>query len=123
MIKAFFGPIVNRIFAGVVFALLAALGIALWSNAAKDRENDRLRNTLAVSEAQHSVTAASLDALTRRMQQLVDEGKLRQSLLEDAMKDAEAEAEDLQDEADALRKEGVVDQCVTPAGVLRSKGL
>jgi len=123
MISDFFAPLVNKIFAGVVIALLAALGIALWSNAAKDRENDRLRNTLAVSEAQHSVTAASLDALTRRMQQLVDEGKLRQSLLEDAMKDAEAEAEDLQDEADALRKEGVVDQCVTPAGVLKSRGL
>lgn len=123
MLSDFFAPLINKIFAGVVLALLVALGIALWSNARKDDKIEALRNTIAVSEAQHSVTAASLDALTRRMQQLVDEGKLRQSLLEDAMKDAEAEAEDLQDEADALRKEGVVDQCVTPAGVLRSKGL
>lgn len=123
MIETFFASTVNKAFAIVISILLIALGIALWSNAAKDRENDRLRNTLAVSEAQHSVTAASLGALTRQMEDLVAAGQLRESLLEEAMERAESEASELQDEADALRAEGVVDQCVTPSGVLKSRGL
>ena len=123
MISDFFAPLINKIFAGVVLTLLVALGIALWSNARKDDKIEDLRNTLAVSEAQHSVTAASLGALTRRMEELVEAGQLRESLLEEAMEQAESEASELQDEADALRKEGVGDQCVTPTGVLRSRGL
>jgi len=123
MISDFFAPLINKIFAGVVLTLLVALGIALWSNARKDATIETLRNTVAVSEAQHSVTAASLDALTRRMKELVEQGQLRESLLAEAMKEAEEETSELQDEADALRKEGVTDQCVTPAGVLRSRGL
>lgn len=123
MLGDFFASTANKLFAIVTGILLIALGIALWSNAAKDRENDRLRNTLAVSEAQHSVTAASLGALTRQMEDLVAAGQLRESLLEEAMEQAESEASELQEEADALRKEGVGDQCVTPTGVLRSRGL
>lgn len=123
MIGTFFASTVNKVFAIVIGILLIALGIALWSNAAKDRENDRLRNTLAVSEAQHSVTAASLGALTRQMEDLVAAGQLRESLLEEAMERAESEASELQGEADALRAEGVIDQCVTPSGVLKSRGL
>lgn len=123
MIGTFFASTVNKLFAIVIGILLIALGIALWSNAAKDRENDRLRNTLAVSEAQHSVTAASLGALTRQMEDLVAAGQLRESLLEEAMERAESEASELQGEADALRAEGVTDQCRSPAGVLKSRGL
>ncbi|MBY8333103.1 hypothetical protein [Qipengyuania pacifica] len=123
MIGTFFASTVNKVFAIVIGILLIALGIALWSNAAKDRENDRLRNTLAVSEAQHSVTAASLGALTRQMEDLVTAGQLRESLLEEAMERAESEASELQGEADALRAEGVIDQCRSPAGVLKSRGL
>lgn len=123
MIGTFFASTVNKVFAIVIGILLIALGITLWSNAAKDRENDRLRNTLAVSEAQHSVTAASLGALTRQMEDLVAAGQLRESLLEEAMERAESEASELQGEADALRKEGVIDQCRSPAGVLKSRGL
>lgn len=123
MIGTFFASTINKVFAGVVLALLVALGIAMWSSARKDATIETLRNTVAVSEAQHSVTAASLDTLTRRMKELVEQGQLRESLLAEAMKQAEKEAGSLQDEADALRKEGVTDQCVTPAGVLRSKGL
>lgn len=123
MIGTFFASTVNKVFAIVIGILLIALGIALWSNAAKDRENDRLRNTLAVSEAQHSVTAASLGALTRQMEDLVAAGQLRESLLEEAMERAESEASELQGEADALRAEGVTDQCRSPAGVLKSRGL
>lgn len=123
MIGTFFASTVNKVFAIVIGILLIALGIALWSNAAKDRENDRLRNTLAVSEAQHSVTAASLGALTRQMEDLVAAGQLRESLLEEAMERAESEASELQGEADALRAEDVTDQCRSPAGVLKSRGL
>ena len=123
MIGTFFASTVNKVFAIVIGILLIALGIALWSNAAKDRENDRLRNTLAVSEAQYSVTAASLGALTRQMEDLVAAGQLRESLLEEAMERAESEASELQGEADALRAEGVIDQCRSPAGVLKSRGL
>ena len=123
MIGTFFASTVNKVFAIVTAILLVALGIALWSNAAKDRENDRLRNTLAVSEAQHGVTAASLGALTRQMEELVAAGQLRESLLAEAIERAEAEASELQGEADALRAEGVIDQCRSPAGVLKSRGL
>lgn len=123
MLGDFFASKVNKVFAIVIGILLIALGVALWSNAAKDRENDRLRNTLAVSEAQHSVTAASLGALTRQMEDLVAAGQLRESLLEKAMERAESEASELQGEADALRAEGVTDQCRSPAGVLKSRGL
>ena len=123
MIGTFFASTVNKVFAIVIGILLIALSIALWSNAAKDRENDSLRNTLAVSEAQHSVTAASLGALTRQMEDLVAAGQLRESLLEEAMERAESEASELQGEADALRAEGVTDQCRSPAGVLKSRGL
>jgi predicted negative regulator of RcsB-dependent stress response len=123
MITTFFASTINKVFAGVVLALLVALGIAMWSNARKDATIETLRNAVAVSEAQHSVTAASLDSLTRRMKELVEQGQLRESLLAEAMKEAEEETSELQDEADALRKEGVTDQCVTPAGVLRSRGL
>ena len=123
MISTFFASTINKVFAGIVLALLVALGIAMWSSARKDATIETLRNTVAVSEAQHSVTAASLDALTRRMKELVEQGQLRESLLAEAMKEAEEETSELQNEADALRKEGVTDQCVTPAGVLRSRGL
>lgn len=123
MLGDFFAPLVNKIFAGVILVLLLIIGILWWSNAAKDRENDRLRNTVAVSEAQHSVTAASLGALTRQMEELVAAGQLRESLLEEAMERAESEASELQGEADALRAEGVIDQCRSPAGVLKSRGL
>lgn len=123
MLGDFFAPLMNKIFAGVILVLLLIIGILWWSNAAKDRENDRLRNTLAVSEAQHSVTAASLGALTRQMEDLVAAGQLRESLLEEAMERAESEASELQGEADALRAEGVTDQCRSPAGVLKSRGL
>lgn len=123
MLGDFFAPLVNKIFAGVILVLLLIIGILWWSNAAKDRENDRLRNTLAVSEAQHSVTATSLGALTRQMEDLVAAGQLRESLLEEAMERAESEASELQGEADALRAEGVTDQCRSPAGVLKSRGL
>lgn len=123
MLGDFFASTVNKVFAIVIGILLIALGIALWSNAAKDRENERLRNTVAVSEAQHSVTAASLGALTRQMEDLVAAGQLRESLLEEAMERAESEASELQGEADALRAEGVTDQCRSPTGVLKSRGL
>lgn len=123
MITTFFASTINKVFAGVVLALLVALGIAMWSNSRKDATIETLRNAVAVSEAQHSVTAASLDSLTRRMKELVEQGQLRESLLEEAMEQAESEAGELQDEADALRAEGVIDQCVTPAGVLKSRGI
>lgn len=123
MIRQFFAPLAMKVAGGIIAVLALACAILWWSNSRKDSQIEDLQQTLAVSEAQHDVTVASLDALTRRMQELVRDGELRRGLLQAAISDAKAEAADLQDEADALRSEAIEDQCVTPAGVLKSRGL
>ena len=124
MLKNLFAPLAMKVAAGIILALIVALGIALWRADAISDERERLRNSLAASEAQHAVTVASLDALSAEMEKMVRDGELRRERLSEALEHAKTEGELLRDQADAIRAAaGDATDCVTPGVVLDARGL
>jgi cell division protein FtsB len=125
MLGNLFAPLAMKVAGGIAAVLLVLLGIQTWrlSDAKSDLEDKR--NQLAASEAQHSVTRASLSTLESELAKMVRDGELRAKRLQEARSEAKEASGALRDRAAALRAQAgsVDDPCVTPDAVKGAKGL
>lgn len=107
----------------IAIGLAIALGIAMWRADAISADRDDLRDKLAVSEAQHAVTRASLATLERELAEMVRDGELRAERLAEAMDEQDERTAALKEQAERIAAEGSTDPCVTPEAVRGARGL
>jgi hypothetical protein len=110
-----------KIAAGAALGALILAGVVWALYRAETRSHDRTRDALAVEQARHAVTIASLDALASEMEKMVQDGELRRERLSSALAEARNAADDLREQANEVRQTPVRD-CVTP-NVIRRSGL
>ena len=123
MIGAFFTSLTHKIGAGIIIALVLALGISMVRANAISNDREKLRNNLSAANANHAVTRASLDALDQQLAEMVHAGELRAGRLAEAMLAAEEQTSDLRAEAALIEAQGVDETCRTPRAILNSEGL
>jgi len=109
-----------KVAAAIIAALVLALGIC-WIGWTSDANRaDRNAEKLALSEANHAVTAASYESLSKQMEAMVSAGEMRAERLNDAMAQAQDDADGALDEAERLRAEGVRVECTTSDSIMGS---
>lgn len=122
MLAKLFAPLSMKVAAGIILALLIALATATIRANRAEAGQDRLRDRLATSEAQHAMTLASLDALVAEMEKLASDGELREATVRAALIEARREGDSARAEADAMLRE-IRDDCRPSDAILRSRNL
>ena len=127
MLANLFAPLAMKISAGIIAALLLALGLLWWQNG---RLGDKLGAAvqLAANEAAaHAVTKASLANLELREAVYIREGEARQKAAREALQAQEARTAALDAQIARLRSEGPtavnVERCETSGAVMGAEGL
>jgi predicted Holliday junction resolvase-like endonuclease len=123
MITKLFAPLAMRVAGGIIALLLIALSLVIWRADAISEDREHQRNLVAQEKAFHEVTKQSLAALEDELASMVRDGQLRADRLAKAQKVQEERTEELREEAERIRTEGVEDACVTPEIVRRSRNL
>lgn len=117
MLSNFFAPLAAKIMGGVSLVLLLLLPLAYMKG--RDDMHGKMQKELALCEVKHSVTRQSLDALSKDLQAMVEEGEARQTRVEELAVKAKRESDALRRDADRVRA-AVVEACETPEAVIRS---
>lgn len=104
MINQFFAPLLNKIFVGVIAALLLALAFTAWRADSLSEQRDEAEAATITEKALHGVTRASLASLEGRLAVMVRDGELRAERLSEALEDVAEETAPLRSQAEALER-------------------
>ena len=102
MFTNLFAPLAMRISAAIIAALVLALGITIWRADTISADREALRNDLAVSNARHAVTTASLNTLQAELAEMVAAGELRAERVSIARARVHGDTKPLRDQAAAV---------------------
>lgn len=118
MLGRLFAPLGMKVFGGLSLALLVAVAVLGWKLADRNRQIEKLTDTLAVCEAQRDQCRAETQAYVR-------DGERRAEAAVQALREHEAVSRTLRDQIArirAARPSGGPD-CRTPAEVMEAAGL
>ncbi len=100
-------PFKGKLILGSFGALAIFAAIQTYQVHRKSKQLDDAEKTLVVERVNHQITKQSLNTLTNEMTKLVEEGKIRQQRLDDAMVEISEETLPLQIKADEIKKNGL----------------
>ena len=130
MIANLFAPIAMKISAGIIAAMLLALGLLWWQNGRLEAQRDKAVQAAANCTAAHAVTKASLDNLALREAGYIADGERRAKAAREALQAQEARSAALGDQIARLRAVRAslgtvapVPGCETPAAITGAAGL
>lgn len=122
MIRSLFAPLAMKIAGGLALTLAVMLGVQSWRLSSAHNENEALRASYAMSEAQHSITRQSLGELEARLADMIEAGKVTESNLEAAVAEQAERSADLREQAADIAAAVPVD-CETNGAVMSAEGL
>lgn len=120
MIARFLSPLSHKLMLAAIVGLALALSGTMWRADSLAAERDRLRDRLAVSEANHAVTVASLDTLAVEMEAIVAAGQRTAARKDEALAEIRQALDATREEAARLRAETAPADNRTAESVLRS---
>lgn len=117
MIGQFFTSLTNKIFTGLIVALLIFGGVQSWRLGNAKGALDDTRTALALETARHSITRQSVDTLEAKLSDMIKAGELTQANVERSIADAKKETDKIRNDAKAVGSL-VGENCVTPAEIM-----
>ena len=123
MLANLFAPLAMKIGGGIIAALVLALGLTMWRADSISGQRDAMQQALANERAGHAVTIASLDALQAELQEMVDDGTLREERLQEAQEAQEVVTQSLEAQAAQIAASAPNVTCETVDAVLNAEGL
>ena len=96
MLTGFFSSTLNKVFSGVIAALLIALGVVMWRADAISADREKLRNALATEQARHAVTRQSVGTLEAVIADLNEQAEQRAEAFAEAQELAKEREKELE---------------------------
>lgn len=88
MIGKFFAPLAMKIGAGIILALLLALGVTMWRADSLSEQRDAALVALGAERAGHTATRASVAVLEAEMARVMQAARQRETALHEAERQA-----------------------------------
>lgn len=108
----------------LIVVLAAALVVILWRADAIAQERDALDRELLAERQARAATELSLNALKYRIASGELNDDVQENILDEKIAEAQQRAAELEQEAEALRREKVREaDCVTPRSIREASGL